>query len=154
VVEDPTPFRTLADYAFFCHDVSSDHLLQLRTDVDRGHFVEAAPVFARFRAFLLQHQRVEETRLFPLLPEAAPGIAAVLAQLGRDHALIRVELEAMDRALEANDRQLFLRAFDRLGEVMAPHEALEERVLYPLLDRMAPSDERAGLLRQLGRPRE
>lgn len=144
-------FKSLTDYAFWSSDVQDDGLVEVRRLVDEGRCSEACPVFERFREFAQKHMRIEEKLLFPVAIQAAPAVVSTVATLRTEHDLMRDLLSQLRDALDKNDASRFVQVFEELGGILAGHETVEERVLYPLLDRAVPDRERAVLLRQLAR---
>jgi hemerythrin-like domain-containing protein len=105
-----------------------------------GRAPEAAAAFLEFREGLMRHIKIEEGLLFPEF-EAATGMPAQ----GGPTGVMRLEHEEIIRLL-GEIRDLFdspvadLQAFDSMrGALVAllrEHNDKEERVLYPMTDRM------------------
>jgi hypothetical protein len=81
---------------------------------------------------LRRHHEAEDGVLFPLVAEADPGLAPVLAELRRDHALVVTVLAQVESALRrgADARH----ELDGLLAVVESHFAWEERRLAGALD--------------------
>jgi mannose-6-phosphate isomerase-like protein (cupin superfamily) len=94
----------------------------------------AASAFGRFYADVtVPHFREEEERLFPLVMNAEEA-RPLLVQALLDHQ----RLHALAAALE---RQADLRTSMReLGQRLEAHVRLEERELFPLIERLAPAE--------------
>jgi hemerythrin-like domain-containing protein len=109
-------------------------------------FELAAGYFALFRQRLETHIDAEETLLFPLF-ELQAGWHGPPAVMRREHADIRWMLRALSEALAGGaatvDPMSLIRGLARLLE---SHNAKEERMLYPAIDRSATT---AGVLDEL-----
>jgi iron-sulfur cluster repair protein YtfE (RIC family) len=77
---------------------------------------------------LSAHFRAEEQVLFPLIGSAAPGSAALIDELVRDHEQIREAVAQLE-----NGNGLAKLIFD-LGDLLERHIRKEERELFPLFD--------------------
>ena len=88
---------------------------------------------ARAIGALRRHIYVEEEFLFPLLREAAPGLAAPVYVMLREHAQIWGTLDSLERELDAGaGTGLALRK--RLTVRLLHHNLKEEKILYPRAD--------------------
>ena len=115
------------------------HALVVARDLTRANAEIAAATAERFVEFLAHHERahfdLEEAVLLPLMPSSAP--AAELAQrMVDDHAWLR---EAM-RRLQA-DRSPEVDALRSVGQRLREHVQMEERELFPYLERVLGEDE-------------
>jgi quercetin dioxygenase-like cupin family protein len=111
---------------------------RLRRAADTPDAASAATAFARFFAQeTVRHFREEEESLFPLAvdhDEARPLIVQALLEHQRLHALVA----RLDGSPELGD------VMRELGELLEAHVRLEERELFPLLERLVPLAARAG----------
>lgn len=109
-----------------------------------GEIDAAVRHFTEFRAGLLRHIRIEEELLFPEF-EAATGLGPSIGPT----AVMRYEHEEIAR-LVGLIHDLFAGAepgvaeFERLHDtlmaLLRAHTGKEERVLYPMTDRMVPAE--------------
>lgn len=118
-----------------------------------GRPADAAASFQEFRDGLMRHIKIEEGLLFPVF-EAATG----MPQHGGPTGVMRLEHEEILRLL-GEIRALFdapnpdLQAFESLRGMLVAllreHNDKEERVLYPMTDRMVPSARLQELVMQM-----
>lgn len=115
-----------------------------RATLVAGDSGAAARLFADFRAGLLRHIRIEEEMVFPEF-EAATGLDPKNGPTG----VMRYEHEEITRLLGLVHELLsgpepglpeFERLRDRLTSLLREHNGKEERILYPMTDRMVPAD--------------
>ena len=109
-----------------------------------GDIGAAAGLFAEFRAGLLRHIKIEEEMVFPEF-EAATDLDPRSGPTG----VMRFEHLEITRLLDLI-RDLFAgiepsvtefdRLRDRLMSLLREHNGKEERILYPMTDRMVPAD--------------
>ncbi|HED65387.1 MAG TPA: hemerythrin domain-containing protein [Planctomycetes bacterium] len=94
-----------------------------------------------FRSFLLDHQDLEESRLFPWLNRH--GVSqSPLAKLLEEHMQARRDLEGLARAVEGmieshgadSDRETYARLAEEFALALAAHDWKENHILYPLAD--------------------
>lgn len=96
-------------------------------------------MLAQWEAEERVHFRVEEEILLPAYAAHRSPDQPVIVQMLVDHVLIRAEISAISDAPE-------LARLHRLGERLAAHVRLEEREVFPLIERCIPEPE----LRALG----
>lgn len=94
----------------------------------------AAAAFRRFfAAATVPHFREEEETLFPLLVDAEEA-RPLLVEALLDHQRLHALAAALDRAGDVRRSML------ELGERLEAHVRLEERELFPLIERLAPAE--------------
>jgi quercetin dioxygenase-like cupin family protein len=103
-------------------------------DADESDRLDAVAAFLAFYAAeTIEHFREEEERLFPLLvdqgDDANELLLRALLEHQRIHALVRSLREAAD------NRSPDAAVMRELGELLDAHVRLEERELFPLLER-------------------
>jgi hemerythrin-like domain-containing protein len=111
---------------------------------DREHQLQASVDFVRFFAGEgAEHFREEEERLLPMLADRPDPAGPLLTEIATQHATIR----ALARELRESIRQESVDAdlLGRLGELLERHIRLEERSLFPLIERIATDAELEGL---------
>lgn len=98
------------------------------------------------------HFRIEEGHLFPALVAAQPMAGAPVGVMCAEHAEMRAIFETLGEAAAANDAAALGDAIDTLFLLMQQHNTKEERILYPLADRVLSGDWLVdqGLLRGAG----
>ena len=146
-----TGFESVTGYLGWDHDRLDEVLRSVSAAVTKGRFEEAAASFERFESGLLRHLRLEEELIFPVF-EARSGMASGPTDVMRDeHRHVRQALDVMRRGLQGSDADGYedgLRFFD---SVLPDHNAKEEHILYPTLDRLLRPAERAALVSRLQR---
>lgn len=101
---------------------------------------DCAGSLARFRADLLGHLDVEESRIFPAF-EARTGNSAGPTQVMRsEHEQMRELLGWLEDALAQRDGDAFADATETLLILMQQHNMKEENILYPMCDRVLAAD--------------
>ena len=98
-----------------------------RADADAG-----ARFLTCWHADGSRHFRIEEEVLLPAFAEHGDPAAEPLVRMLADHARIRAHAARLERG-EAGDEELRL-----LGEQLAGHVRLEERVVFPLVEETLP----------------
>lgn len=118
------------------HALVAARRLRRAADLDASARLDAARAFvAFFRAETVEHFRVEEERLFPLAVEddaPPPLVVEALAQ----HARLHARVQGLERAVAGGD--VGADALRELGSALHDHVRLEERDLFPLIERTAP----------------
>jgi hemerythrin-like domain-containing protein len=89
----------------------------------------AREAFLHFQDALEAHFEVEERTHFPALHGLAPATDEQLAALVREHVEFREILAGLARAVEAGKLDETGRGLKELGDKLAAHEQLEERLL-------------------------
>jgi iron-sulfur cluster repair protein YtfE (RIC family) len=143
------PFHSVTEYVAWDHDGQEDVLVEARDTLDGGDALLAFKHFEVYERRLLRHMRIEETILFPLVESLVAHAANAVAEMRHEHLHIRRILAAMRNALAAPDLEQFRHSFDELGLVLWAHEAREERLIYPVLDRSLSPEQRTDLAKRL-----
>jgi iron-sulfur cluster repair protein YtfE (RIC family) len=149
VIEAPTiPADEPVSVALELHHHRLDDMLdRVEIDVEAGSWSEARRGFSLFRRELEEHMRLEEELLLPALglgPQVKDGPAAVIRV---EHPLIRELLEAIELGLE-NEYPIG-GLTDVLEARLADHNLNEERLLYPMFERMATPEAYASVVFEL-----
>jgi len=144
-------FDSVTAYLGWDHDRLDEALRSVSSAVERGRFVDAAARYEELELGLLRHMRIEEELLFPVF-EARSGMVNGPTEVMRDeHRQVRTALGIMRSGLLRTDAGAYgegLRFFD---SVLPDHNAKEEHILYPTLDRLLRPAERAALVARLQR---
>lgn len=147
-----TQVSTVYDYLQNDHrrlDGIMDACKALAASGDAG---SAAAKFDDFRAVLLRHIRIEEEMLFPAF-EGATGMGE-----GGPTAVMRHEHVEIQRLLglacdlfagDNPDMNEFESLRSALVALLHEHNVKEERILYPMTDRMLPPAQRTDLVRRM-----
>ena len=120
---------------------------------EAGDMKGAATAFAEFRNGLMRHIKIEEGLLFPEF-EAATGLVRAGGPTGvmrHEHAeilrLLGLAKEILESERPAPDEFERLRA--SLVALLREHNMKEERILYPMTDRMVPPPQLRDLCRKM-----
>jgi len=144
-------FEGVTSYLAWDHHRLDEMLRSVSAAVKNGRFEEASARYERFESGLRRHLRVEEELVFPVFEERS-GMASGPTDVMRDeHRHVRQALDVMRRGLQGADAGGYedgLRFFD---SVLPDHNAKEEHILYPTLDRLLRPAERAALVSRLQR---
>lgn len=96
---------------------------------------EASVAFGDFASALLHHFSMEEDVLFPAFEDVA-GEGGPSFVMRHEHAQMRELLKSMETSLAQARVDDFLAFADTLLVLMQQHNVKEERMLYPMTDRM------------------
>lgn len=110
------------------HDIEALRV-GVATEMADGTWEEARAAFGRFEAALAAHMAREEGDWFPALRRLQRGLGTELASLEKEHAALREEVRAIQKRLEAREREAASRRFDELVAALAAHDGREERLL-------------------------
>jgi len=103
-----------------------------------GDWQRARERFHSFEAALARHFDAEERVLFARV-ESQQGAAAGPAGVMRsEHRQMRQLLRELSAAVDGRDRGASLGLAETLMMMMQQHNLKEERILYPMLDRLPP----------------
>lgn len=142
-------FRSVTEYLSRDHD----QMDEIRRDVERmvedGELERADQTFEELRRRLERHIRLEEDVLFPLFENASNIRLGPTTVMRREHLEIHRLLDRLSYALDLGDVKAFRRAHEALADMLSNHDAKEEHVLYPAIDRLLEAGERDKLLEQL-----
>lgn len=113
-----------------------DRLLRLAIEVASvGHWAEARVVTADFAASLERHLLLEERIVFPAFERKFRYATLPTVALRSEHLRIRAVVQRLRDAAAQHDADSFITHADALLLVMHQHSQLEERMLYPMIER-------------------
>ncbi len=92
-----------------------------------------------------RHIEVEENVLFPAFEERTGMTQGPTAVMRMEHTRMRGMFEQMRAAIAAKDAQQYLGTAQTLLDLLQQHNAKEESMMYPMLDRALGDDARAML---------
>jgi len=125
------------------------HEAELR--VADARWADAAESHALLARGLERHIRLDEEIVFPLF-EARSGIVDGPTAVMRDeHRCMRRALSMMRAGIDAEDADGFAEGLSFLNSVRSDHDAKEERILYPMTDRLLAPRDRARVAARLQR---
>jgi hemerythrin-like domain-containing protein len=126
-------------------------LEETRLRIDDSRWAGGAESLALYQRHLERHIRLEEEIVFPLF-EARSGIVDGPTAVMRDeHRCLRRAACMMAAAVADEDAAAYGQARSFLDSVRPGHEAKEERILYPMLDRLLTPHDRATITARLQR---
>jgi iron-sulfur cluster repair protein YtfE (RIC family) len=144
-------FDSVTGYLGWDHDRLDEVLRSVSAEVETGCFAEASALYEEFEVGLRRHIRIEEELLFPVF-EARSGMVNGPTDVMRDeHQQVRTALGLMRRGLQRADAAAYADGRRFLETVLPDHNAKEEHILYPTLDRLLRPAERAALVARLQR---
>jgi hemerythrin len=106
----------------------------------RRSFQSAAKRFGELRRAMERHLHDEEDVLLPAFESRTGDPDRILPMIRAQHASLLDVLDSIAAALSCDDYNAFCAAILELGDQLRAHEADEERVLHPALDRVLPTD--------------
>lgn len=109
----------------------------------------ASERFAEFHRRLARHIRIEEELVFPFFDLRSGISGGPTAVMREEHRAIEQTLARMDSSLSAGDAGGFRAGVNELRQVLGDHNEREERVLYPMTDRMLSDGERPVFVERL-----
>ena len=144
-------FESVTSYLAWDHDCLDEALRSVSGAVKGGRFEEASARYERFESALMRHLRIEEELIFPVF-EARSGMASGPTDVLRDeHRHVRQAVDVMRRGLRSRDAGAYEDGVRFFDSVLPDHNAKEEHILYPTLDRLLRPAERAALVLRLQR---
>jgi hemerythrin-like domain-containing protein len=144
-------FDSVTAYLSFDHERLEALLQEAQIRVADGRWPDAAETQTLFERGWERHIRLEEEIVFPLF-EARSGIVDGPTAIMRDeHRCMRRALALMRAGIEAEDPAGFAEALAFLNSVRPDHDAKEERILYPMTDRLLAPRVRANVAARLQR---
>lgn len=142
--------RTVTDYLQGDHRRLDAIVPEVQKWVAEGNFQEAGERFAEFERGLSRHIDIEEKILFPFFEHATGMTGGPTLVMRVEHIDIRRRMAELIAALKAADAALVEASIRGLTEALSAHNLKEERILYPMTDRAAGSDqERDDLVKRL-----
>lgn len=121
------------------HELVAARRLRRAADGDAATRLAAAAGFlAAFSAETLRHFREEEEVLFPALAESADPAPDELVQALLEHQRIHALVRRVQEQLAAGEADA--EVLGELGATLEAHVRLEERRLFPLIERVVPEE--------------
>ncbi|SRR5579875_1184861 len=153
---DPQVARTIADFLGKDHQRLRDTWAAGRYAAADCNLKEVRKAFSEFVVGLTLHMRMEEEVLFPAI-EQRTGMrdSGPTAAMRAEHTRFKEILGRLTRALEEESCEAISRMLQ--SEPTTPedlfnsHDLREERVLYPMADRLITSDEKLRLIAAMQR---
>jgi iron-sulfur cluster repair protein YtfE (RIC family) len=144
-------FDSVAAYLSLDHRRLDALVREGQVHVSDARWPQALTSQAQLERALERHVRLEEEIVFPLF-EARSGIVDGPTAVMRDeHRCLRRALAMMRAGIEARDGAAHADALLFLNSIRPAHDAKEERILYPLIDRLLAPADRARVAARLQR---
>ncbi len=140
--------RTVAEYFEQDHRRIDAILPGVARALETGDLAAAGHAFAEFSCGLEQHIRAEEGVVFPAFERATGNSRGPTEVMRMEHVEIRDALRVIEGALAGGDAAASRSGLSTLAQVLAPHNAKEERVLYPMTDRACGQEASDDLVRR------
>lgn len=126
---------SINEYLSEDHRQIDGHLDAAALAAERSDWSEAEYQLKSFVQRLDRHIELEELELFPAM-EARTGLLPPCQVMRLEHADIRRLLARLPEALLRRDARVFNAARRELMNVLGPHNAKEENILYPMADEL------------------
>ncbi len=152
MTETTTQTATVMEYLSGDHRRLDGIMEACRSQAARSDMAGAGLRFSEFREGLLRHIRIEEELLFPAF-EGATGLdqGGPTEVMRHEHAEIQRLLDLMKDLFASTepDPAEFESLRSALVALLHEHNVKEERILYPMTDRMMPPAQRRDLVRRM-----
>lgn len=142
----------ITDFMKHDHHEGDSQLAGVEDAVAVGDFSAARAAQEHMAAVIERHLKAEEELLFPAMEEQMGPAFGPTSTMRHEHGQMRLLLESLAEALDADDADSWFAQADALRILMQQHNLKEESVLYPMAERMLGSREErvlAGLREQL-----
>ncbi len=145
---DASAPRSVDEYLSWDHRRLDALWEDTRTHAASGALEQAQQRFAEFMCGLERHIDAEEKVLFPMFTARA-GANGPVEVMCHEHVGIRKAMREIADALAAKDVAGFEAGAEELESILGEHNHKEEKVLYPMTDRMLGDYARAELVRKM-----
>ena len=121
----------------------------------KGHRVAAVDRLSEFIFGLRRHIRMEEDHLFPLFEDRSriPAGSGPTAMMRVEHQEIEATLRVVEKFLGVGDCATVIQTIEgqpvHPSSLFSSHDAKEERMLYPMADRLFTQQEKEELCRKM-----
>jgi len=129
---------TIADYLESDHRRLDGLLAETVDALAAGSMAQAARAFAQFQEGIERHIGLEEQLLLPHFDEAT-GPSGPAQAMREEHGRILNGVCNIALWLHSNDRARCFEELDSLATLLSTHNLKEERVLYPVAERILAS---------------
>ncbi len=119
------------------HKTCDEAFARAEQAASRSDWPAAATGFETFHAAITRHIAMEEGVLFPALDEATGMSGGGPIRVMRiEHEQMRGLFDAMKQALATSDSNQYLGHCETLLVLLQQHNVKEERILYPMMDKV------------------
>lgn len=144
-----TGFDTITECLSSDHDRLDGILAVVCRKVEANQLEESQTALAGFAFGLSRHIRIEEELLFPIF-EMRTGLGGGPTLVMRsEHREILAAVRTMRDGLAQLDTEVFREGLTFLHQVLPAHNAKEEHILYPAIERIFSNTERALFVERL-----
>ena len=131
--------NSVRDYLGDDHARCDDLFAQAEKQVADGDWDNARISHDKFIHGMERHLGMEESLLFPAFEQASGSEMGPTAVMRHEHVQMRQLFAAMEESLQRKSAEDYLGNSETLLILMQQHNAKEEQILSPLLDRMLAS---------------
>jgi len=118
------------------HRAGDGHFADLEKALARTEWARATEALESFAFATLHHFLLEEEILFPDLEDAMKQRSGPTEVMRLEHGEIRQLIDELQQAVLDHDMQAIAGTSDILNIMLQQHNAKEEQVLYPMIDRL------------------
>jgi hemerythrin-like domain-containing protein len=128
--------HSVRDYLGDDHARCDDLFAQAEKQVSDGEWDKARTSHEQFIHAMERHFTMEESVLFPAFEQASGSEMGPTAVMRHEHVQMRQLFAAMEEAVQRKSSDDYLGNSETLLILMQQHNAKEEQILYPMIDRM------------------
>ncbi|TCS39243.1 hemerythrin HHE cation binding domain-containing protein [Paucimonas lemoignei] len=128
--------QTICEYLEYDHKCCDDLFDKVETSIAKHEWQQAEIEFQHFHAAFIAHLEGEESIVFPAFGEIFSEAALPIKILCTEHQRIKGIVTRLQDALHRREPADFLLHAETLTLLMQQHSQKEEKMLYPLLDRV------------------
>lgn len=128
--------HSVREYLGDDHARCDDLFAQAEKQVSDGAWDSARASHDEFIRAMERHFTMEESVLFPAFEQASGSEMGPTAVMRHEHVQMRQLFAAMEEAVQRKSSDDYLGNSETLLILMQQHNAKEEQILYPMIDRM------------------
>lgn len=128
--------HSVHDYLGDDHTRCDDLFAQAEKQVADGEWDKARASHDQFIKAMERHFTIEESVVFPAFEQASGSEMGPTAVMRHEHVQMRQLFVAMEQSLQDRNTNDYLGNSETLLILMRQHNAKEEQILYPMIDRM------------------
>ena len=125
---------TISQFMTSDHRSCDEQFAQLENIVDQNNFDGGKLMFDEFKKHMLHHFKMEEEVMFPEYSSCTGGHCDPTQVMIMEHNQMRQIFDAMQEALDKNDKDSFLGHSETLLFTMQQHNMKEEQMMYNFAD--------------------
>jgi iron-sulfur cluster repair protein YtfE (RIC family) len=137
---------TISSYMAAHHALCDELFTNVENLAAQSDWAQLQPVFNEFTAETERHFSREEKILFPHLENMMGSADGPTQVMRMEHEQIRLLIGNLKVMIENKDRDGISGEAETLLIMMQQHNAKEEQILYPMMDRMLVSEEESILV--------